>query len=104
MTTDNRAPPYSLRLEKGLRAKLETAAKIAGRSLHSEIALRLISTFEELPAAANVQTAGDVLRLASTHTYSMSETDNQSAPTNEELFNMLDDLRGRVEELERRNQ
>ena len=44
-TTDIK--PYSMRLDPGLRAKLEYAAKSAGRSLHAEIALRLELSLKE---------------------------------------------------------
>ncbi|QTR53123.1 TraY domain-containing protein [Thiothrix unzii] len=41
MNTDNRPPPYSMRLDPDLRAKLEAIAKANGRSLHAEISIRL---------------------------------------------------------------
>ena len=100
MKTDNRAPPYSMRLSAELRARLEEAAKIAGRSLHSEISLRLESTFnDELPPELSIHTAGDVLRQA----LKEQSAHAGNIPTNGELFRMLEELRGRVDDLERRN-
>lgn len=54
MNTDNRPPPYSMRLDPDLRAKLEAIAKANGRSLHAEISMRLEASLqgeEEMPNA-----------------------------------------------------
>lgn len=56
MSTDNRPPPYSMRLDPVLRAKLEESAKNAGRSLHAEIAMRLEDSFR-LEAATDTSHA-----------------------------------------------
>lgn len=46
MNIDTRPPPYSLRIDPEVRAKLETIAKAHNRSLHAEIMMRLIYTLE----------------------------------------------------------
>lgn len=46
MNTDNRPPPYSMRLDPDLRAKLEAIAKANGRSLHAEISIRLEASLQ----------------------------------------------------------
>lgn len=47
MNTDNRPPPYSMRLDPDLRAKLEAVAKANGRSLHAEISMRLEASLQQ---------------------------------------------------------
>lgn len=46
MNIDTRPPPYSLRIDPEVRAKLEAIAKAHNRSLHAEIMTRLIYTLE----------------------------------------------------------
>ena len=46
MNTDNRPPPYSMRLDPDLRTKLEAIAKANGRSLHAEISMRLEASLQ----------------------------------------------------------
>lgn len=46
MKEDTRPQPYSLRLDPETRAKLEAAAKAAGRSLNAEIAMRLEASLQ----------------------------------------------------------
>ena len=41
------ANPYPIRLPKDLKAKIEEAAKLHGRSLNAEMVLRLDSTFNK---------------------------------------------------------
>lgn len=41
-------PPYALRMPPDLRARLEHAAELNGRSLNSELCARLQSTIEEV--------------------------------------------------------
>lgn len=94
MTTDNRPPPYSIRLAPELRAKLEEAAKITGRTLPAEISARLESTFHDEPLSLAAQLAPI---MQAKHTTASTPT-----PSSKELFMMLEELRGRVEELERR--
>lgn len=55
MNTDNRPPPYSMRLDPDLRAKLEAIAKANGRSLHAEISIRLEASLQtqERPTVEN---------------------------------------------------
>lgn len=51
MNTDHRPPPYSMRLDPDLRAKLEAIAKANGRSLHAEISIRLEASLQAEEAA-----------------------------------------------------
>lgn len=46
-TEDNRVHPYPVRLTVELRAKLDKAAKEAGRSLNAEMLRRLEASFHE---------------------------------------------------------
>ena len=58
MNTDNRPPPYSMRLDPDLRTKLEAIAKANGRSLHAEISMRLDASLqgeETAPASERVE-------------------------------------------------
>lgn len=92
MTTDNRPPPYSIRLAPELRAKLEEAAKITGRTLPAEISARLESTFHDEPLSLAAQLAPNM---------QAKRAKENATPSSLELFMMLKELRGRVEELER---
>lgn len=59
--------PYPIRLTKELREKLEATARQAGRSLNSEMILRLEASLQEeeaTPADSQSLTADDVRRLA----------------------------------------
>lgn len=44
MNIDTRPPPYSLRIDPEIRARLEAVAKAHNRSLHAEIIMRLLYT------------------------------------------------------------
>ena len=62
MNTDNRPPPYSMRLDPDLRAKLEAIAKANGRSLHAEISMRLEASLqanETTPTSERVEMTAD---------------------------------------------
>jgi hypothetical protein len=66
MSIDNRPQPYSLRIESGIREKLEAAAKAGNRSLHAEIMMRLESTLQadnHTPDDRQVFTVEDVRRI-----------------------------------------
>jgi hypothetical protein len=60
---DQRVHPYPVRLTKELREKLDTAAKAAGRSLNSEMLLRLEASFSQQPADDQLLTAAQVREL-----------------------------------------
>lgn len=47
--------PFGLRLPADLRAKLETAAQLAGRSLNAEIVFRLSGSFGEDETKARIE-------------------------------------------------
>jgi len=46
----HRIPPFPLRLEPEIRTKLEKIARANGRSLNSELSLRIQSTLEQVEA------------------------------------------------------
>jgi hypothetical protein len=67
MSIDNRPQPYSLRIDSGIREKLEAAAKAGNRSLHAEIMMRLESSLqavEQPPDDRQIFTVEDVRRIA----------------------------------------
>lgn len=55
MNTDTRITPYPLRLGHEIRAKLEAVAKVNGRSLNAEIAMRLIKSLQEEEESAETK-------------------------------------------------
>ncbi|MCD0493884.1 Arc family DNA-binding protein [Chromobacterium violaceum] len=55
--------PYPLRLQRELRAELEAAAKVNGRSLHAEIVQRLESTFMRSGSELSAGTADRALQM-----------------------------------------
>jgi TraY domain len=49
MTTENETTALTVRFDKALRRKLETAAKTSIRTLNGEVVFRLKSSFEPQP-------------------------------------------------------
>lgn len=66
MNEDIRPQPYSLRIDPGIRAKLEAAAKAGNRSLHAEIMMRLEASLqaEESQTESQFLTVEDMRRVA----------------------------------------
>lgn len=54
MTEKKQAAPYPIRPSAELRRKLEEAARVAGRTLHSEIIARLEASFVDVPRQGDV--------------------------------------------------
>ncbi|WP_157957943.1 TraY domain-containing protein [Pararhodobacter aggregans] len=83
--------PFGLRLQPELKAALEAAAQVSGRSLNSEISLRLQASFQ-MQDDVNANPTNPVRDLTA------SPTDAT------QLWEALEALRRRVDDIEKRGQ
>lgn len=65
MTSTRQPNTYGLRIPPALRAKLQAAADVSGRSLNSEILHRLEGSFEEASTEARLRKVEDAIKSLS---------------------------------------